>query len=85
MKKITLADETLEIFGIDPEYDLAHKEITRVTLLWCGGGIFMICSNIAMTYYIYETLFDVILLIFFLEFPLILNPIVELNFIVKIR
>lgn len=86
MKNIALLDETLKVFGVEPNYNKAYKENVLMVLMWT---IISIAGPTMGVFY--RTLrthpFNAIrafVVIFSYSLPPALNSSVELNFISKI-
>ncbi|XP_023246961.1 putative gustatory receptor 28a [Copidosoma floridanum] len=79
-KKITLADETLEIFGIDPEYKATFDLCMQAIFIWCFGSCVILSSDLAIAYYYFDDFYDMLVRVLLFQFPLILNLTNELNF-----
>jgi hypothetical protein len=79
-----LADKTLQIFGIYPEYTVAFKENIQMVVLWCLGGLIIFISDVTAAYYVFHNIYYVLANIIIFEYPLLMNTVVELNFAVKI-
>ena len=85
LKKVSLVDETLEVFGIDPEYDEEYRDTLIRVLVWLGISLIMIISTLASLLYHNYTWIQAIFLTIIYEYPLIINPTVDLNFVVCVR
>lgn len=84
-KKIQLADETLEVFGIDPEYSLGLKDNIKMVAIWSLGSAIVFASDLAIACYTFSSVPYAIIRVIVFEKPMMLNPIVELNFSIMIR
>ncbi|NP_001177462.1 gustatory receptor 49 [Nasonia vitripennis] len=84
-KKIELADETLEIFGIDPEYSSGFKDYMKITAIWSLGGALVCATDFAIACYTFSSVPYAIIRILVFEIPMVLNPMVELNFSLMIN
>ncbi|OXU27129.1 hypothetical protein TSAR_012995 [Trichomalopsis sarcophagae] len=84
-KKIELADETLEIFGIDPEYSSGYKDYMKITAVWSLGGALVCATDFAIACYTFSSIPYGIIRILVFEIPMVLNPMVELNFSLMIN
>ena len=83
-EKIRLADETLEIFGIDPEYGLAYKENRQAVIIWSFTAIVIFVINLGISLYAIGFSYIAFSRTFVFEYPILLNSMAELNFILKI-
>ncbi|XP_058804653.1 putative gustatory receptor 28a [Phymastichus coffea] len=80
VRRLKLADETLEVFGIDPDYVSEYRDIVKKTVLWSVGVALILACEVAMNCIVFEDLSKGILVTIIFDIPLLQNPMIELNF-----
>lgn len=80
MKRLTLADETLRIFGIDPDYTLEYKSIVKKIILWSIVAVTVFACDFLLNCFVLGNIREAIILTIVFNTPLLQNPMVEMNF-----
>lgn len=84
MRRVTLIDETLQVFGINPDYTVALRENTTIVLTWSFAVLFIVGHGFIIAYFLVSDTLDATIRLFAFSFPLIINSTVEVNFITEI-
>ncbi|NP_001177461.1 gustatory receptor 48 [Nasonia vitripennis] len=83
-KRLKHVDETLKVFGIEPEYAASRKENIRIVLIWIVATVFQIIGDAAICFVIYDPAYIAILKFFIFHIPFQSMSLLELTFAMKI-
>lgn len=83
-KRMTHADETLKMFGIEPEYEVCLKENVRKITIWSGFIFFMYFVDSVECFHLYESTLIAVSEVLVFNLPLQTSSLSQLIFAIKI-
>ncbi|OXU27128.1 hypothetical protein TSAR_012994 [Trichomalopsis sarcophagae] len=83
-KRLKHVDETLKVFGIEPEYAASRKKNIRIVLIWIVSTVFQIIVDAAICFVVYDPAYIAILKFFIFHIPFQSMSLLELTFAMKI-
>ena len=84
-QKITIIDGTLECFELEAAYMTDFHANLRIVSAWLLATSTIFCSDLLLAYNSLESLSHALAITIMFDLPLIINSVIEINFVAKIK